>query len=110
MSFLTEVTFSSRTRQRIAQRRDTLLGAFSSTLHEAFSGKPHHQRRDILLGPHHQIDIGKAFHGCRVKSYVFPAEIHTLIKHAPSPKIKSGTRALVMISRQSFQLSESKQM
>ena len=52
--------------------------------------------------PRHQIEIWTAFHGCRVKSSVFPAGTHTFIKHAPSPIINFVPRALVMTSRQSF--------
>ena len=81
MSFLTEVTYliSRTTTHRVPTPRHA---------HRCLQ-----LHRETLLGaqrlPRHRIDMWTVIHGCRVKSFVFPAEVHRFIKHAPSPIINS---------------------
>ena len=97
------------------QRQDTLTGAFSSSMHEqelhamlpTFSGRPRHQLEITLFSApsaqsHRHLDIT---HGCRDTSSVFLRNSTRSI--APHQLRRTS---LVMVSRQSFQLPESKQM
>ena len=140
----------SHTATHRARHQHTLIGAFSSTLHEqefhamqpAFPGKPRHQRKFLMpsapsnrhLSQYAERTTRTSFallgcwwnavlrfsvaggtlssvsHSCRVEKLRFRCQTQHIHQTRSVTHDQLLHTSLVMISRQSFQLSESKQL
>ena len=79
----------------------------TSLLWKAMSSTPRHFSRRLLR---HQIENWRVFHGCRVENLSFPCRTQHMRQTRSVTHDQLRHTSLVTISRQSFQLSESKQM